>query len=118
MADETPAGNGQRGSWLLERLPPEVRARLTPEMSTAIADAAAQGGAEHNVDIRLSLPLPFRRFYLAILAGEERRSPERRDADRRRNLIRAANILFVIAVAVLFFAGYRLVSLLLGTLLR
>jgi hypothetical protein len=118
MADNTAAEARQRGSWIIERLPPDIRARLTPEMRAAIAEAAAQGGTDHNVDIRLSLPLPFRRFYLAVLAGEERRSPERREADRRRNLIRAANILFVIAVGVLFFAGYRLIALLVGTVFR
>jgi hypothetical protein len=116
MADDRAAQG--RGNWLLERLPPDIRARLTPDMSAAIAEAAAQSSADHPVDIRLSLPVPFGRFYLAVLAGQERRSPERRDADRRRNLIQAANVLFVIAVGVLFFAGYRLIALLLGTVLR
>jgi hypothetical protein len=121
MADKMPAEGAdlqeQRGSWLLERLPPDIRARLSPEMSAAIAKAAADGGNDHSVDIRLSLPLPFRPFYLAVLAGPERRSAERRSSDRRRHLIRAANILFLIAVAVLFYAAYRLISLLAGAVL-
>jgi len=101
------------GQWLLDRLPDKIRDQLTPEARTAIADAAAQSGGPHPVDIRLSLPLPFRRLYLTVLAGSERRSPERIDAERRRRrLIRAANIVFVVAVAVLFFAAYQLAALL------
>ena len=32
----------------------------------------------HPVDLRLSIPLLWRRFYFVLLAGPERRSPERR----------------------------------------
>lgn len=64
------------------------------------------------------MPLPFKPLYLAVLAGPERRSPGRREADRRRHLIRAANILFIAAVAVLFYAGYRLASLLIDAVTR
>lgn len=112
---ENPPTPVRSGQWLLDRLPDNIRAQLTPEAMTAIAEAAARNGGPHPVDIRLSLPLPFRRFYLAVLAGGERRSPERIDAERRRRrLIRAANILFIVAVAVLFYAAYQLTALLIN----
>jgi hypothetical protein len=113
MTGDSPATRG--GQWLLDRLPSDIRSQLTPEVRAAIADAAAQGGGPHPVDIRLSIPLPFRRLYLAVLAGSERRSPERIDAERRRRqLVRAANIVFVVAIAVLFYAGYQLAALLIS----
>lgn len=116
MADTPP--QTRNGQWLLDRLPEDIRAQLSPEARTAIADAAAQGGSPHAVDIRLSIPLPFRRLYLAVLAGGERRSPERIDAERRRRrLVRAANIVFLIAIAVLFYAGYQLAALLINAAL-
>lgn len=108
----------RNGQWLLERLPAKIRAQLTPEVSAAIADAAAQPVDAHPVDIRLSLPLPFRRFYLAVLAGGERRSPQRLDAEsRRRRLVRAANIVFVVTVLIMLYAGYRLVALLINAVM-
>lgn len=116
MADTPPPT--RNGQWLLDRLPESIRAQLTPEARAAIAEAAAQNGGTHPVDIRLSIPLPFRRLYLAVLAGGERRSPERLDAERRRRqLVRAANIVFVIAIAVLFYAGYQLAALLINAAL-
>jgi hypothetical protein len=49
----------------------------------------------HPVDIRLSLPLPFGRYYLTLVAGPERRSTERLANDRReRPVATAANLLF------------------------
>lgn len=108
----------RNGQWLLDRLPENIRAQLTPEVSAAIADAAAKPVEPHPVDIRLSIPLPFRRFYLAVLAGGERRSPQRLDAEsRRRRLVRAANVVFVIAIVVLFYAGYRLAALLINAVM-
>lgn len=115
MPDTPSKRNGQ---WLLDKLPPEIRAQLTPEARAAIADAATQTGDIHPIDIRLSLPLPFRRFYLAVLAGGERRSPQRIDAERRRRqVVRAANIVFVLAILVLFYAAYRLSALLINAVM-
>lgn len=116
MADNPHAPRS--GQWLLDRLPPNIRTQLSPEACAAITEAAARDGSPHSVDIRLSLPLPFRRVYLAVLAGSERRSPERIDAQRRRQrLIRAANILFLMAIAVLFYAAYQLAALLIGAVM-
>ena len=51
----------------------------------------------HPIDIRVSVPLPFRRYYVTLVAGPERRSPERREIERkRRPPISFRNILFLI----------------------
>ena len=50
----------------------------------------------HPVDIRLSIPLPFRRFYITVVAGTERRDRERLEAERvRRPLCKLGNIVFL-----------------------
>jgi hypothetical protein len=49
----------------------------------------------HPVDIRLSLPLPFGRYYLTLVAGPERRSRRRLADDRqRRPLATLGNLVF------------------------
>jgi hypothetical protein len=82
-------------------------ARVSMQHATAAADAARALGAgrglaagdrvwmAHPVDIRLSLPLPFGRYYLTLVAGPERRSPRRLAEDRRRRpLATVGNLLF------------------------
>lgn len=39
----------------------------------------------HPVDIRVSLPLPFGRYYLTLVAGPERRAEPRLTAERERH---------------------------------
>jgi len=52
----------------------------------------------HPVDIRVSLPLPFGRYYLTLVAGPERRSAERLAAERgRRPVATLSNFLFLFA---------------------
>ncbi len=64
------------------------------------AAARARPHAMHGVDIRLSVPLAWRRYYLAIMAGTERREPSRRVLDRQaRPLATLGNVLFVTASA-------------------
>lgn len=38
---------------------------------------------EHPVNLRMSIPLPHGRYYVALVAGKERRSAARRAADAR-----------------------------------
>jgi len=88
--------NEVRAELFLRRLPPEVRSSLDPKQEEAIRSAAGgRSAASHPVDIRLSLPLPWGRFYLAIAGGQERRNPARRARDRRlRPLTTTGNSLF------------------------
>ncbi len=50
---------------------------------------------EHPINLRLSVPLPFFRFYVTIVAGKERRSAARRAEERRRHPILTAGNLFL-----------------------
>jgi len=87
--------NEVRAELFLRRLPPEVRDSLDPKQVAAIRNAAGgRAATSHPVDIRLSVPLPWGRFYLAITGGHDRRNPARRARDRRlRPLSTAGNSL-------------------------
>jgi hypothetical protein len=50
------------------------------------------------INIRVTIPILGKRFYVAILAGKERRGDERLALERRRNrLFTKVNVLFLIA---------------------
>ena len=77
------------------------------EVKTKRAFGARYRGA-HMVDLRVSLPIPFRRMYMVLLIGGEKRSRNRRSYDRRSQpLVTAGNIVFG-----LFFFGMLLLALL------
>lgn len=84
----------------LERLPPEILETFTPEQRAALWGAAKPSSWRyHPIDIRISLPLPGSRLFLAIVSGIERRSGSRRRRDLRvRPLFTAANIIFLVIV--------------------
>ncbi len=59
-------------------------------------DRGAPGGAQrsapgaeswdrHAVNLRLSIPLPFGRYYVTLVAGKERRSADRLASERRKH---------------------------------
>ncbi len=91
------------------RIPRDVAANFTDDQLLAIR--MAFGGRErgaHAVDIRLSLPLPFKRMYMVLLLGSERRTPTRRRQDRARqplatagNFIAGTIVIGVLVVALL-----------------
>ncbi len=59
--------------------------------------------ADHPVDIRLSIPFLFARCYVTIVAGKERRSPNRREAEyKKHSLLKAGNVMFIVAVQIVF----------------
>lgn len=96
--------NEVRAELFLRRLPREIRSSLTPVQESALrAAAAGRAFTTHPVDIRLSIPTPFGRFYLAILGGRERRSRARLATERRlRPLATTANVLFAGATLAVF----------------
>ena len=53
------------------------------EPRSARNPAPGAWGNDHRVNIRLSIPLLFWRFYLVVVAGKERRGAERRAQERR-----------------------------------
>jgi hypothetical protein len=61
---------------ILDRLPPDVLGSLTVEQRAAIAVASGDWkNGFHRVNIRLSLPLLPKRWYITVLGGPERRKP-------------------------------------------
>ena len=109
-----------KDDWLLSRLPEDVRGQLPPEVQTMIAIAAAdRPWRTHPVDIRLTIPSPFGAFFVTVVAGKERRSPIRREVERRdRKLTRAGNVLFVLATVGLFYGALITAALLLTAILE
>lgn len=88
---QTPAGT-----------PAQAPASDQQDSPQTAADGAAQPrwGSDHPVNIRLTIPLLFRTYYVTIVAGSERRSRERRISERKKHP------LFVLGnIVVLFLAG-------------
>lgn len=97
--------NIMHGDGLFARLPGWVIDTLSTEQKEAIYQAADQNTwSAHPVNIRLSLPFIRRRYYLTIVAGEEKRSLDRRSADRNRYPLRKiANLFFFVGLASVFY---------------
>ncbi len=73
-----------RGEQALRRLDPELRAQITPELEAALRrEMGAPQWQRHPFDLRFSLPWFGQRYYLAFVAGPERRSAARRRVDRQ-----------------------------------
>ncbi len=80
-----------RGPGTMEALPKAV----APEPDQRELDAESWA-SDHPVNIRLSIPLVFRRFYVTIVAGTERRDRERLETERTRHpLCKLGNIVFL-----------------------
>lgn len=66
---------------------------------------------DHPVNIRISIPLLFARYYFVIVAGKERRGPERRASERLKHpLLTYGNVIFISALSTLF--GFAVLALL------
>ncbi|MDA0673394.1 MAG: hypothetical protein O3C67_06775 [Cyanobacteria bacterium] len=63
---------------LLAKMPPNVTATFTAKQLEAMESALEnRQWRRHPVDLRMSLPFFWTRFYFVLVAGEERRSEER-----------------------------------------
>ncbi len=76
-----------------ERVEEQVR-RLPSDIggddrgASDIAQRNAPGGeswGRHPVNLRFSIPLPFGRYYVTLVAGKERRSTDRLASERRKH---------------------------------
>lgn len=58
------------------RIPTAIRSSFSEEQATAVRNAlvAHEIASHHGVDIRVSVPLFFRRYYFVILGGRDRRA--------------------------------------------
>ncbi len=90
---------------IMKRIPQEIRSTFTYEQSAAIEKALPR--TRHDVDIRVSLPLPWGRRYFVLFSGKERRSQERRRLERLITpLLTVKNVvtIAIIGFPVVFFA--------------
>lgn len=98
-------GGSRDGEWLFSHIPEGILHSLSAEQRDAIhaaADSGAWGG--HPVNIRLSLPVIGWRFFLTVVGGHEKRNAGRRGHDRSRHPLRtAANVLFFVGIAAIFY---------------
>ncbi len=83
-----------------ERLERETREELSDNSSTSVrkAPGGEPWGNDHPVNIRLSIPLLFARYYVTLVAGKERRSGERLASERKKHPLMKLGNLVVMAV--------------------
>ncbi len=97
-----PAEEGSGGLFasLFNQLPRELRESFSAEQKAALREAAGRcTWGQHPTDIRLSIPLLSKRYYVVLLAGEERRSRDRIRAERRRRpLATGGNIALIVGL--------------------
>ena len=98
---------------LMRSIDPAVLQSLSPAQQEAIREAARRDAwVGHPVDLRLSLPLPFGRCYVTLVAGRERRSAARRRSDHH-PLDSLGNVFFFAGATVMLGAlAFTLASLL------
>lgn len=76
--------------------------------------------SEHPLNIRISIPLIFGRYYITIVAGKERRARARLALDKRQHpLDTPSNVVFLFLIGIIATAGsvtvgYMLLAHLLG----
>jgi hypothetical protein len=94
-----------QANWLFERLPAWVVDTLTAEQKEAIHKVIEDPSWKRPpVNIRFTVPIIHKRFYVTVVSGEEKRSVERRRHDRHSYPLRtAANVFFFIGIATVFY---------------
>lgn len=92
---------------LVARLPDDARGSFTEAQLAALRVAAQKcKWGNHTADIRLSVPLLLKRYYMVLICGQERRSKARRATESKRHPVRTlANILFFAGLAAVSFYG-------------
>jgi hypothetical protein len=93
-----------RAELTLRRLPPDVRASLTPAQEAAIKAAIVGSSPDqpHPIDLRFTLPWAGSGAYVVVLAGREQRGHSRRYQERQmRPIGRIGNVIFLGSLAML-----------------
>ena len=121
MADMTldqPTPNRRIGR-LIENLPSELRDSFSEAQREALSEALSTGTwRRQSVDIRLSLPLFFDRYFMTIVAGRERRPGLRRKAERVFHpLGTVGNTLFMGAVTTVICSVVLIIALVYSSIL-
>jgi hypothetical protein len=98
------------------RIPKDVAKTFSDAQLDAVKRAfAARSWGAHSVDLRFSLPLPWRRYYVVFLVGKERRDRARLRLER---LLRPLSWLSFAVVVAAFLALVALPLLVLVYLLK
>ena len=79
-----------------------------PRIEGRRASGAVSWDNTHPVNLRLSIPVFFQRYYFTLAAGKERRSPERLAAERQKHPIKTTgNVICLFAMgSLLGLAGF------------
>ena len=88
----------------LNRLPPDLAERLTPEERAAYGAALTPHRSPHWLDLKASLPIPGFGIYFALMIGRERRHPERLRAEGQRRI--APNAIVAVILLATVFTGW------------
>lgn len=100
--DPKPADNGHSGlaDAILAKLPSDLGASLGQNQIVALRRAANDvSWSTHPVNVRLTIPTVFDRYYRVILDGSERRNRVRSASERRRHpLFTLSNMLFLLGI--------------------
>ena len=71
----------------------------------------ARDWAHHPINLRVSLPTPFGRWYVTLVAGRERRRKERLIEDRKRHtLVTRPNLMFLLSTGIVVAAFLTLAT--------
>jgi hypothetical protein len=83
-----------------------------PGIADRKTSSAEPWESDHPVNLRLSIPLLFKRYYVTIIVGEERRRPARLSAERQKHpLVTRGNLFFFALVGtVIGLAGLALIQ--------
>ncbi len=84
---------------MMQPLSPDEGVTEVPKMAASEAPRAERWGNHHPVNIRLSIPLFTRRYYVTVVAGKEQRSTERLAEEREKHpLATTANMIFLFTI--------------------
>ena len=78
------------------------------------AEQAETGEAwgTHPINIRITIPLPFGRWFFTFIGGPERRAPERRAKEREKHpLMTFGNVVFLFAIGTILGLGIAVVMI-------
>ncbi len=106
---------------VVSRIPASVRETFSEAQLEAVRAAVGQKRPwrKHPIDIRLALPFGPLRVFMTLVAGADRRNPDRRAKDRTMHPIRtASNMLFIGTAVVVLYAIAGVIALLAAIAVR
>ena len=77
------------------------KAALRPQEADKPAAQAREWTSQHPINLRVSLPLPFGRWYVTLVAGRERRGKDRLKQERKKHPLETMpNLMFLLSVGI------------------